>query len=195
MVSLLPESDARLFQLKVTLEGSKPPIWRRVVVRDTIKLPKLHLVLQLVMGWTNSHLHRFRVGKTYYGVPPDPLFAWSEVEELNEKRFRLVDIASGPGESFHYEYDFGDFWNHVVTVEKTLPVPPDFTHALCLGGSLACPLEDSGGIYGYYEKLEIIANPADPDHAEICEWVGPHFDPEYFNVEAENRALKKLKAG
>lgn len=193
MVSLLPESDERLFQLKVVLEGSKPSIWRRVAVRDSIKLPKLHLVLQLVMGWTNSHLHRYRVDKTYYGIPPDPLFAWSEVEELNEKKFRLVDLVNEPGETFCYEYDFGDFWNHDVKLEKMLPVPPDFKGAVCLGGSLACPLEDSGGIFGYYEKLDILANPSDPDHEEIADWVGPHFDPDYFNLEAVNRALKKLK--
>jgi hypothetical protein len=193
MVSLPPQSEERLLQLKVTLEGSKPPIWRRLVVRDSMKLPKFHLVLQLVMGWTNSHLHRFRVGKTYYGVPPDPLFAWSEVEELNEKKFRLSDLISDPDDALSYEYDFGDFWTHDVRVEKTLPVPADFKQPLCLGGAMACPLEDSGGLYGYYEKLEILGNPADPDHDEIADWVGSQFDPTYFNVEAVNRALKKLK--
>jgi hypothetical protein len=193
MVSLMPDTEERLFHLKVMLVGSKPPIWRRIAVKDTIKLPRLHLVLQLVMGWTNSHLHRFRAGEVYYGTPPDPLFAWSEVEELNERRYRLLDLCEKAGDEFHYEYDFGDFWDHEVKVEKVVPVPPAFTHALCLGGALACPLEDSGGILGYYEKLEILQDPTDPDHAEVLDWVGPNFDPTYFNQDAVNRALRKLK--
>jgi hypothetical protein len=134
------------FQLKVTLDGIEPPIWRRLLVPSDIKLKKLHEVLQVAMGWTNSHLHQFVVGKTYYGIPD------TEFEEPNEtkdeRRFTLAQVAAGKGAKLVYEYDFGDSWEHSIVVEDVRPAEGKAVHPQCLDGARACPPEDVGSTPG-----------------------------------------------
>ena len=97
-----------VYQLKVTLKNSKPPIWRRIQVNSDINLYRLHQILQVAMGWTDSHLHQFIVHGEYYGTP-DPDF-----EAKDEKRLKLNQEISEAGDKFVYEYDFGDSWEHVI---------------------------------------------------------------------------------
>src|ERR1051326_5798883 len=152
MIRLNEESggkkDVSLYQLKVKLKWSKPAIWRRVVVRSDMRLDRLHTVIQVAMGWTNSHLHQFVLGQTFYGQT-DPEFG-AGMEVLNEKRYRLRDLADGAKKKFIYEYDFGDSWEHELVVEKVLAADPNFKHPVCTGGENACPPEDCGGIHGDY---------------------------------------------
>ena len=186
-----------LYQLKVTLKWSKPPIWRRVQVRGDMRLDKLHNIIQIAMGWTDTHLHQFIVGKgfavTYYGKP-NPEFANMGSETLNEKRYTVADLAPAAKGKFIYEYDFGDGWHHEVLVEKILPPDPAFKHPVCLAGANACPPEDCGGIHGYYSLLEILADPKHPEHADMKEWIGGEPNPREFSVEGVNTVLKRLKA-
>lgn len=182
-----------LYQLKITLKWSKPPIWRRVVVRADMRLDRLHGVIQTVMGWTNSHLHQFILGHTYYGKP-DLEFADMGSETLNEKKFTVADLAPAAKKKFIYEYDFGDGWEHNIVVEKTLPADPAFKHPLCLGGANACPPEDCGGMGGYYDLLEALAIPTHPQHEEMMEWLGSGFDPAEFDLNGRNALLHRLKA-
>jgi Plasmid pRiA4b ORF-3-like protein len=107
-------TPGRIYQLKITLDGSKPPIWRRVEVADTVTLAKLHMIIQAAMGWTDSHLHMFTVGGTTYGVPdPD-----DEMEIRDERRIALNRLLSAPKQKLIYEYDFGDSWTHQVLLEQ-----------------------------------------------------------------------------
>lgn len=177
-----------LFQLKITLKYSRPPIWRRVVVRSDMRLDRLHTVIQLVMGWINDHLHQFTVGQACYGEP-DP-----DSGTLNEKRYTLRDLAPAAKKKFIYDYDFGDSWEHEVKVEKVLPADHNFKHPVCVGGENACPPEDCGGIPGYYRLLEILADPKNPEHEEMKEWVGEELDPTRFNCEEANAFLAQIKA-
>ena len=108
-----------IYQMKVTLIGSKPPIWRRFLVEDTITLGKLHDILQIVMGWTNSHLHHFIIDNEFYGMPLDDDFG--DMRTKDETRFKLNQLVSGKGFKFGYEYDFGDSWEHDLVIEKILP--------------------------------------------------------------------------
>lgn len=181
-----------MYQLKVTLKWSKPEIWRRVVVREEMTLEQLHWVLQLAMGWTNSHLHLFRAGVKNYGVP-DPDYGEMGSEMLNEKRYTVADLTEGGKKTFLYEYDFGDSWTHEVKVEKVLPPDAGFEHPVCLGGENACPPEDCGGIPGYYRFVEIMGNPKDPEHGEMKEWHGGEWDAAEFDVNWVNRELKGIK--
>jgi hypothetical protein len=185
-----------LYQLKITLRHSKPPIWRRVVVRSDMTLHRLHDVIQIAMGWTDSHLHQFITGagiaRVFYGVP-DPEFADMGNETLNERRYKVVDLAPGVKGKFIYEYDFGDGWLHDVLVEKVLTPDLAFKHPVCLAGANACPPEDCGGIYGFYNLLEIIADPKHPEHAEMKEWIGRELDAGEFSREEVNAVLKRLK--
>ncbi len=180
-----------VYRLKVTLKGSKPPIWRRLEVPGNITLAKLHQVLQVAMRWTDSHLHQFIIGQTYYGIP-DPDFDYSG-KTKNERNFKLQEVAPREKMKFLYEYDFGDSWEHEILVEKILPLTEERPYPVCLKGVKACPPEDIGGLWGYYDFLEIKEDPEHPEHEEMMEWMGDQFDPDQFNLEEVNKRLKKIK--
>ena len=182
-----------LYQLKITLKWSKPPIWRRVVVRADMTLDRLHQVMQLVMGWTNSHLHQFVAGRACYGVL-DPEMGDVDDETLDEGDFVVADLASAAKTGFIYEYDFGDGWRHEVRVEKVLPPDAGFKHPICMGGANACPPEDCGGMQGYYGLLEALGNPKHPEHEDLTEWIGGPFDAGEFDLAGTNRRLRSLSA-
>lgn len=183
-----------VYRLKVTLKGSKPPIWRRLEVPGDITLAKLHRILQVAMGWTDSHLHSFNIGGTYYQEPdPDfsPMFRLSE--DKDEKRFKLQQVALREKMKFIYEYDFGDGWEHEILVEKILPMTEERRQPVCIKGVRACPPEDIGGMWGYYHFLEIMQDPQQPEHDDMVEWVGGHFDPEHFDLDGINKRLRKIR--
>lgn len=181
-----------LYQLKITLKYSRPAIWRRIVVPASCKLERLHQIIQRVMPWTNSHMHQFIAGRTCYGRP-DPEFADMGNETLNEKRYTIADIAPGPKKKFVYEYDFGDSWYHEVVVEKVLPPDAGFKKVVCLAGKNACPPDDCGGMGGYYNMLGIIADPKNPEHESMTEWLGVKWDMTRFDLNEANAALTSFK--
>jgi hypothetical protein len=180
-----------VYQLKVTLDGIKPPIWRRIQVRGDVSLFKLHKIIQTAMGWEDYHLHQFMVGEDCYAVP-SPEDPWP-METKNEKRAKLYQIAPAEKTRFIYEYDFGDSWYHEILVEKILPPRREQEHPLCLAGKRSRPPEDCGGIGGYYEFLEAISDPKHPDHENMLDWAGEDFDPEMSDIEEINRLLSKMK--
>lgn len=178
----------KIYQLKLTLKHIRPPIWRRVDVPSDIKLGKLHQVIQIAMGWNDSHMHAFVAGKAIYGTP-DPEYGG---RTLNEAGVRLREIV-GEGDKLNYEYDFGDGWLHEVKVEKVLDAAPTVHYPRCTAGKRACPPDDCGGPFGYEELLEAIKHPSHPDHAERIEWVGGDFDPEAFELLAINQGLWRMR--
>ena len=179
-----PSTDV-IYQLDIRLAYIEPPIWRRMVVPGQVTLFSLHRMLQVVMGWENYHLHQFIVGNTYYGEP-DPEY---DDRMKDDRRVRLQKIAREEGASFIYEYDFGDDWRHVITVEEIEPLTPNSLAPRCLDGARACPPEDCGGIGGYEHLLEALRDRRHPEHKELRAWVGAHFDPELFSLQAVNSAL------
>jgi hypothetical protein len=188
MPTKLKTQDASsIYQIKVTLTGIKPPIWRRIEVPGQITLFKLHVVLQVVMGWTNSHLHQFIIDKTYYGEPDPEFDDW-----IDENRVKLSQLPLEEKSKFIYEYDFGDSWKHELRIEKILQVSDVKKAPICLKGSRACPPEDIGGIWGYEDFLEAIQDPNHPEHEDMMEWVGGQYDPEAFDVDEVNQYLKKF---
>jgi hypothetical protein len=178
-----------VYQLKVTLKGTKPPIWRRIQVTGDTSLLKLHQILQIAMGWYDSHLHQFIVWGTYYGIP-DPDFPY---EIKSETRAKLSQVVAQEKDKFTYEYDFGDSWEHEIVVEKILQPETGTHYPVCLAGKRACPPEDCGGVWGYADLLEAIRDPEHPEHDEWCEWVGDEFDPNEFDLEEVNHELKMLR--
>ena len=173
-----------VYQIKITLEGSKPPIWRRLLVPPNLTLSDLHYILQIAMGWTDSHLHEFHVGEKVYGVP-HPDMDWT----LDEDRVKLSQIVTGEKCKFRYEYDMGDSWSHLILVEKFLPAVPDAPYPICLKGKSHCPPEDCGGIWGFADFVKAMADPAHPDHDELRDWYGGDFDPDDFDLDEVNRML------
>ena len=174
-----------IYQIKVTLRHIKPPIRRRILVTADTKLGQLHLILQDVMGWTNSHLHAFRIGLDNYGEP-NPDF---NDGMKNERNVRLDKIAQ-EGSKLIYDYDFGDGWEHDLLIEKIVQTETDANYPLCLAGKRACPPEDCGGPPGYLNLLDILNDPKHEEYADMRAWINnEEFDPEYFSVDDANAVL------
>jgi hypothetical protein len=192
MPSQKQRTETQIYQLKITLKYSQPPIWRRVQVPNTITLATLHRVIQNVMGWEDCHMHHFKVGKTYYGISyPDDFDGITTTKD--EKQVTLGTIVSKPKAKFVYEYDFGDSWEHEILLEKILSPEPGVQYPVCITGKRACPPEDCGGVWGYANLLGVLQNPTHPEHEEMLEWLGSSFDPEAFDTEAVNRALSTMR--
>lgn len=184
----MPASAPLLYQLKITLDDIRPPVWRRLLVPADVKLSDLHEIIQAAFDWEGYHLHVFTFDGVDYGVPsPDD---WQPVRD--ERRVRLKDLLKKPKDRMMYEYDFGDSWEHRIVLEKVLPGDPAQTVPTCLGGRRACPPEDCGGPWGYEEFLRAIADPAHEEHDEYLKWVGGAFDPEEFSREVVNISLRAI---
>jgi len=188
MIRMKIEPNPPIYQLKITLQGISPPIWRRVQVRQDITLDDLHEVIQMVMGWTCSHLHQFIIEGIDYGeLSPDGDDFGMEIED--ESCFRLGDLVEEKGK-FLYEYDFGDGWCHAIVVEKTLPPESKVFYPVCIKGKRSCPPGDCGGPWGYENFLEILADPKHEEHDDTKEWVGDYFDSEKFDLDEINITLE-----
>ena len=174
------------YQLKITLAGIRPPIWRRILVSGDTSLKALHEIVQLVMGWNDSHLYRFEVDGTMYEDPKNDEF---EGDSRPAARAKLATVLRTPRARFSYLYDFGDCWKHTIVVEKILAENRKGIHAACLAGRRACPPEDCGGVPSYVELVEAVRNPGHLEHKAWLDWVGGEFDPEAFDLNAVNRAL------
>jgi hypothetical protein len=154
-------------------------------VRSDITLEDLHRVLQVVMGWTDSHMHAFRS----VGGKENLRDGQAAVERNEERRTRLDELLRKPKDRLVYEYDFGDSWEHEVLLEKVLDHLPGARYPWVLGGARACPPEDVGGVGGYARFLQAMRAPRHPEHKEMMEWYGGPFDPEAFDSHALNRAF------
>ena len=179
----------QIYQLKITLRGSTPPIWRRVMVPGKFSLYKLHQVIQMAMGWTNRHLHQFIIDGQYYGIPSSE--DWETV--IDESCYALSQIAPHAKRKFVYEYDFGDSWEHEIVVEKIPPPETGVKYPMCIKGKRACPPEDVGGVWGYATFLEAINDPTHEEHDSYVEWIGGEFDSEEFNLDQINQGLRRVK--
>jgi hypothetical protein len=181
MVKKSTGMEQEVCQLKVTLRGIRPAIWRRLVVSADTTLTRLHRVLQIAMGWQDSHMHEFRVD--------DRRPAGLGSAQMGRSA-RIGDVLTEMSSSLTYTYDLGDGWEHSIVLEKRFSGGDDTEYPVCLGGQQAGPPEDCGGVPGYYDLLEVLQNPADERYEEMRKWIGEDFDPRAFSVEAVNRQLR-----
>ena len=183
---------AVVYQFKITLLDSRPPIWRRIVVADGT-LDELHEHIQTAMGWTNSHLHEFEIGAKRYGDPEMLDDLWGEAKFASSLETKLSELFGGKRapQKFHYTYDFGDGWEHRIEFEGTAPAEPGQKYPFCVKGKRACPPEDVGGVWGYVEFLEAVRNPKHEQYEFYLEWTGDDFDPEEFNPDEATKAMRK----
>lgn len=194
-----PPASARgsgsIYQLKITLRGvSRPPVWRRVAVPANITLGQLHEVVIGAMGWHGGHLHVFTVGWEEYGTP-DPDLGLGHADEA---AVQLPELLSAPGDKLRYNYDFGDDWRHDILLEDILPETPGSTYPYCLAGKGKRPPEDCGGVWGYADLKEIMADPGHEQHQEMLDWLclasADSFDPKAFSIDDVNARLARLSA-
>jgi hypothetical protein len=174
-----------IYQIKISLIGVKPPVWRTVLVSSELGLSAFHEVIQFAMGWTNSHLHQFIANKKFYSIPDDDF----ELQTEDETQYKLSQLLTKEKDSLIYEYDFGDSWEHKILLEKILPYDTNITLPVCIKGKRACPPEDCGGIWGYEELLQTISDPHHTEYESMMEWLGGEFDPEEINLEQINDEL------
>lgn len=148
------------------------------------------MILQVSMGWTNSHLHQFVAdGKTYGTLDPE---IGNDI--LDEYRASLRTILKKPGDSLVYLYDFGDGWEHDILLEDVLPYSKDISFPKCVAGERNCPPEDVGGPPGFEAFLNAYSNPDHPEHINMVEWAGKDFDPVVFDMHEINEFLKTWKS-
>ncbi|MGD8239838.1 MAG: tetratricopeptide repeat protein [Armatimonadota bacterium] len=181
-------SGDEVYQLRIDLAGFRPPIWRRVLVTSDTTLATLHWIIQVAMGWDNSHLHHFEIGGIRYS---DPEFDLDFVQD--ETRVSLEELGLRVKSRLDYCYDFGDDWEHTIRVQKILPAKQRTGCPVCTTGRRAAPPEDCGGIGGYGAILEALRRPDDPENADLLEWVGDEYDPEAFDIESVNGRLQFLR--
>lgn len=181
------------YQLKITLKYARPRIWRRVLLPADFSLYQLHYLIQVVMGWNNSHLHEFFQkdgSKERLFMTPEDLEEFEAGYAEDECTTLLADVLRAKGDKLEYIYDHGDYWQHVVALEKVGKRSPDQTLPDCLGGERAGPPEDCGGVNGFEGLLETLADPEDEEYEEMLEWVGEGYDPEEFDLEETRAAIR-----
>jgi len=187
---IVSQSDGKILQFKIILNGSKPLIWRRFQVEDSMSFYDLHLVIQNVMGWMNSHLYEFIYEKNNFIGNPELL---ERDDVANDKETILSAIFDKTGINIIYEYDFGDSWTHKLVLEKILEKNPSQFYPYCMEGEMNCPPEDSGGIAGYYFMMETIKNKNHPEYNEIKTWLGRGYDMGKFDLKLINKFLKNYR--
>ncbi len=177
----------RTYRCKVTLDDSRPAIWRRFDVPADISLADLHRVLLVVMGWTGTHLHMFEKDGTAYGTN-NPAFG---MEFVSERHTRLDRVLNAPGSRLQYLSDFGDEWSHEIVLEAI--VESDSRVARVLEGERACPPDSIGGMPRYEWFLRLLADPTHPDRTEAMQWAGGHFNPDAYDLDFTNRMLQRVR--
>lgn len=174
------------YQVKITLNGIKPLIWRRLLVEGDILLDEFSETIQSAMGWDGYHLYDFYIDGLSYQLPNEDDF--DSGDEDSSQTF-LRDVVFKEKQKFIYTYDFGDSWEHTVLIEKILPLDNNKVYPLCIQGKRNCPPDDCGGIWGYQNFLKAIKDKNHPEHEELLEWAGGEFDPEEFDLDEINSYL------
>lgn len=175
-----------IYQFKIVLENTKPTIYRRIQVPGNYTFWDLHVAIQSAMGWTDCHLHQFETMELkpgnikYIGIPDEE--EYMEVAAGWEEK--ISDWFSlDSRKAMRYVYDFGDNWSHKITLEKILPEEEKTKYPICIAGANACPLEDCGGVWGYYDMLEVMNNPKHKKYKDTMEWLcDEKIDPEEFDI-------------
>ena len=185
------DRPAPVYQIKIGLRGTRPPIWRRLEVPGDISLAGLHHVIQVAFGWDDSHLHVFTTPYGDFGV------ANAELGRLADARVTLEQVAPDARSKISYTYDFGDDWEHDIVVEQILDLSATVSYPRCTGGRRAAPPDDCGGVWGYAELVEILGDPAHEEHDERLEWLGldnaADFDPGRFDAGAVTATLSRMR--
>lgn len=178
----------KCYKLKVKLLNiSKPLVWREILVADDSTFEDLHHIIQITMGWESCHLHQFIVGNRRNGIYIGA--NQFDMDTLDHTQVYIAEYLKKKKDKCWYKYDFGDDWEHEITLVDIVEVPKEQPVPFVVKGKGACPLEDCGGPWGYQELKEIINDPKAEDYEEMREWVGEGFDPNHFDLDQANSHL------
>ena len=184
-----------IYQIQISLNGSKPKIWRRLLIPADLLLSDFHKLIQTTMGWTNSHLHQFIKLGIFYSQRYENDDYWEEMDNVDYSDIKVFDLLQKEKESITYEYDFGDSWEHTILLEKILPNDEKSKLPICLAGKMNCPPEDCGGIWGYAAMLDILTQPDHEEYEHCYEWFDDDFDPKHFDKDEINQMLNDIDYG
>jgi Plasmid pRiA4b ORF-3-like protein len=183
-----------IIQLKISLNHSKPLIWRQILITKETTFFELHHIIQIAMGWDNYHMFEFdlegyRIGEIDEEEKNNG-YGSDQVSDCRE--VTLGDLITQQKEIINYLYDFGDNWRHEIKVERFLNIDNATLYPTCIGGQMNCPPEDCCGIHSFYNCIEVLKNKKHPDYKDIAEWFAKRYNPTKFDKEKVNRQLKKL---
>lgn len=201
----LPRTNVMKYTLRIVLQGLKLSVWRKIDVPSNITLRHLSDLLVPLMGWENEHLNQFKQTINRFDRYYAPFyqrdeelndFGWGRRENLNQEEFTISDLLTEKGKHITWEYDFGDSWEHTVTLSSVSDYAEDEEHKIrFVGGKNACPPEDSGGVWGYAELLELwekhkARKRLSAEDKERLEWygMGDDFNP----AELDTEGLREL---
>jgi hypothetical protein len=171
--------------LRVSLRDVEPTVWRRIVVPSETKLPKVARWLEAAMGWEGYHLHSFNIDELQFGMPDE-----DADYVIDERRVTLKQILPRVGSALRWDYDFGDGWEHDVVVEAIEEPSASVRYPVCLDGARACPPEDCGGVSGYDELLEVLADPTHEDYEHLRGWAPEGFAADRFDLVDANQRMR-----
>jgi hypothetical protein len=183
------DSFNEIATVRIELRDTDPLIWRQVEVPTSITLKVLHDIVQAVMGWFDYHLWEFTIGKQRFGQPMDG--DRGTEPRIEAAKVRLRDVLKSRQTSIDYIYDFGDSWEHRLTVTDVRAGEPGVSYPCYIGGERNGAPEDCGGIPGFYELLEVLADPKHPDHADAKKW-SADYDPNAFDELPIKYALGRI---
>lgn len=185
------DSFLQIATLRIELKDSDPPIWRLVEVPTSVTLKVLHDIVQAAMGWFDYHLWEMRIDGQTYGLPMED--DWGTAPRKIAARIRLRDVLAPGTTTITYSYDFGDDWQHTLTLSDVRQGDPALAYPRFIGGERDCPPEDCGGISGFYDMLEIRSDPTHEQYAEINDWLDG-YDPEELDTLPIEAALSRIAA-
>ncbi|MEK7621618.1 MAG: plasmid pRiA4b ORF-3 family protein [Patescibacteria group bacterium] len=187
----MSQDNKNFYQFKISLNYSKPLIWRRIQVPRTYTFWEFSCAILDAMGWSGGHLHGFTFSDKKNNWRMINIMVPSPDDEeymdriIDERTAKIADYFEKISKQCKYEYDFGDGWVHTVLLEKVLPMMPGQKYPKCLAGKRTCPPDDCGGIGGYERLIEILKKPKHPEHKDMMEWLCldfvNEFDPEEFD--------------
>jgi hypothetical protein len=183
------DSFNEIATVRIELKDSNPVIWRQVEVPTSITLKILHDIIQAAMGWFDQHLWEFTIAKRRYGLPMDE--DWGTEPRMDASKVRLRDLLAARKTAIDYIYDFGDCWEHRLTVTNIRAGDPNLSYPRYIAGERNGPPEDCGGIPGFYDTLDAAANPEHPNHAEATEWLNG-YDPNEIDELPIKYALSRI---
>lgn len=202
-MAIMQSTDAvPAFDLRITITGTEPEVWRRLKVPAALTVQQFHLAVQAAFGWEDRHLYGIRymdrAGKPGVLAGPDDETEDSDAAPVSGVVLSDLVDPNPPGRSaFEYEYDFGDCWTHEVELLGAVELAAG--ELVCVDGGNRGPVEDSGGAAGYARLVQILADRKHAEYETAHSWlfqltghIGTQFDPTAFDLEEANRKLRVL---
>ncbi len=181
-IKKLPKNP-RVLELTISLNETNPLVWRKVLAHEVIELYELHMLIQMTMGWQDSHLFVLDINNKSYSDPESAL----EMDDTHNAEGILLCEVLGESKEFSYTYDFGDDWIHKVEITNVLETDRRMNYPVCIGGENACPPEDCGGIGGFESLKSTLLGEDSEEKDELITWLGGFYNPYTFDPNFVNK--------